>query len=169
MCEEGEEIRILKRTPRIFLVGDPEKLGYDKDSAEWLNVKSTVYLAICESEDVPTGLIEQTIEDWENIYYIELPENRQIKIEAMFDKQCYDKFGKLLGEATDDIKNMPALFDHSPLCLDYAIPKQNTAERVWFDRMVKMWKQNFDAWNRLCKRSVEAWRKFQKGIEKVEK
>ena len=141
---EKEEYVFLNRKPRLFLVGNPEKLGYDeeddgtitKDSSgiDWYSATNTIASMIFAECDIPNGLRAV----WFNkaMYYVETAQPFE-----GYDKQGYEEFYKLIREVEDTRtkESIKALFEYIEPIKVYEIPKERTDERVWFNRAVKVW------------------------------
>lgn len=167
--KKEEEYVFLKRTPKIFLVGDPEKLGYkkvdertSKDSAgiDWFSATNTVASMIFDCEEIAYGLSVE----WFNvdvIYYYETP-----KLGVRYDDHGYLEFETLMRDAHnfDDCNHLNVallkLFEYSKPIEDYAIPEEGTKEREWFNRAVKMWKAD------VAERTERTW-KVERAIRDI--
>ena len=159
-----EEYAFLKRRPRLFLVGNPEELGYnaeedgtltkDRSGIDWYSATNTVASMIFAEGDIAYGVRVA----WFNkaMYYVECAQTT-----VRYDRQGYDEFYKLIKEAedTESKESIKALFEYTEPIKVYEIPKERTDERVWFSRAVKVWEADI--------KSREE--KTQKGIEGIKK
>ena len=159
--EAGVKYEFLKRPPRIFEVGDPEKLGFpleeegtgkDKYGVKWFNAIHTIAALIFANENIPTGLEPH----WFNgvFYWVESP-----YMGVRYDVQGYAEFSKLVDEARAG--NVDELFKYSPPIKAYIIPPVDTPEREQFTRVVKLWSS-------LTAQHLKTLRQIREKIEEVE-
>jgi len=136
----------LKRKPRIFLVGDPEKLGFkevrnsigdlkdsvDSEGIAWWSAITTVSKIIFSSENIPYGLYLKWIGD--TLYYCERP-----KMNVPFKEQgFYAEFVELERKLGPQFQGKLKFFSYSPPVTDYSIPPEGTTERILFSKVARM-------------------------------
>jgi len=157
-----EEYAFLNRKPRLFLVGNPVELGYDeeddgtitKDSSgiDWYSATNTIAsMLFAECDNIAYGIRVA----WFNkaMYYVESG-----RVNARYDKQGYETFYKLIREAedTEAKESIKALFEYAEPIKVYEIPKERTDERVWFNRAVKVWKEDIKSRDEKAQKVTEA-------------
>jgi hypothetical protein len=137
--EETPENPFLKRKPRIWLIGNPEKLGWqgleapkaDKYGMRWLDAVMTVHNFIFAKENVPYYLGTFWADD--TLYAYE-----SAKPNVLFSEQNYTEFNTLLKivetfpTVSSPIKDQKKLFDYSPPITYFAVPEPDTPARMMF-------------------------------------
>ena len=140
-----EEYVFLKRKPRVFLIGNPEELGFREKESEFVGYTrlvddygvTWVYATIVAEEiinqnaGVPYGLFVEWFDG--NLYALESAKSR-----VRFDEQGYQEFWKLVLKAKEE-NNPEELFKYSPPITEYAIPKTGTRERILFSMFVRVY------------------------------
>lgn len=153
---EKKEYKFLTQKPKIFLVGDPNKLGYKKESSDWNAQEidssgvswwtTTILMAqvIFTAKHGPYGLRPE----WFNntFYYTESPKQK-----IRFDQQGWNEIWELLKKATGNLVDnkliydqeaIKALFEYSPPVTDYAVPEEGTDARKMFSAYAKLWSKD---------------------------
>ena len=165
-----EESPFLTRKPRIWLIGDPDKLGFketrdpkhpwgprtrrlDKFGADWVDAVDLITKIIMTVEKPPYGVYFEWL--GEELYLIESP-----KLYVPFDKQGYAEFDKLVSKAKDG--DVEPLFDYSPPIKKYMIPRMGTKSRFWFSLAAKAWGEFR---RRILKKRTEIQRKLGEVLE----
>ena len=161
MTQKEEEYIFLKRKPRIFLIGNPYKLGFknagdvlitDSDGIRWVDFIDAAIDLIFNNERVKGTPVPYALyAEWigQDYYIVESPKDY-----VSFDEQGYAEFYNLLKRIQDDELNIgeqdnakvKALFEYSPPIKDYAIPhpqKQRSLRQQYtmFTRLLCYYRQ----------------------------
>ena len=142
-----EDHAFLNRKPRLFLVGNPVELGYcedddgtitkDRSGIDWYTATNTITSMIFAECDIAYSLRVAWFD--KAMYYVE-----SSRLNIVYDAQGYEEFYKLIKEAEDTRtkESIKALFGYTEPIKVYEIPRERTDERVWFNRAVKVWKED---------------------------
>lgn len=119
------------RYPKLFLIGNPEKLGYDNKSEEWADLWNYVITLANVNEQMPSGLAVGWWNPEDGAFYVhEAP-----LVNVNFSEQGkYNIFQKLMSN------NPKKLLQVSPPITTYAIPAKNSPEYIKLMLSVKLWK-----------------------------
>ena len=171
---EEEDYVFLNRKSRLFLVGNPEKLGYteedgtitkDSSGIDWYSATNTITSMIFAECDIAHSLREAWFD--KAMYYVE-----SARLYVKYDEQGYEEFYKLLKQAEDTKtkESIKALFEYTEPIKVYEIPKERTDERVWFNRAVKLWKEDAKSREEKTPKVIEGIKMIMKAhvIGKVE-
>lgn len=131
------------RYPKIFLIGNPKKLGYDPNSQEWCDLASYTINLIDFNEEMPIGL---AIGWWyKGTFYVHEAPIGNIH----FDRQgYYNEFQRMM------YHDQKELFKFSPPITKYGIPTRQTVQYCRLMWSVNLWKNIREVAKELNKESV---------------